>query len=656
MPGKNARTRGPRVKLTTGMVLGSLLVVAVAIAARHYMFSESAKADTGRSSLFRLPGRKAAPPASEGESSARHAQPNPQAASASSSNSQLKIMATVNGDDVSRNDLANECLKRYGEEVLGSLIHKHLIRQECERRGISVTRTEVNAEIKQMADRFSLPVDHWLKMLSQERGISPERYGNDIIWRILALRKLAGEQLEVTQEELVEHYERQYGEAVKARMIVCDDRRTAESVRAAAVANPEQFGKLAREQSIDGPSASLDGMIQPIRKHTGPPEMEAAAFQMQDGEISLPIAVGNQYVILKREGIQPALRVAFEQVKMGMVEAIRDRKMQRVASDVFRQLQDRAVVKNVFNDPALSQQMPGVAATVNGTKITVRELAEVCMERHGEEVLEGTINRRLLEQALARRNLQVTEGDIEREIARAAARLLPLRADGSPDIEKWLAMVTEQQEISVDLYRSDAVWPTVALKKLVGERAEVTEEDLRKGYEANYGPRVRCLAIVMDDLRRAQRVWEMARGNPTEEFFGDLAEQYSIDAGGKALRGEVPPIQQHGGQPELEKEAFSLAPSQLSSIIQVGSGKFVILYCQGRTKPVQIDYATVRDEIYADVHEKKLRIAMAEQFDKLQEMATVDNALTGSVRSPTKGKSPTRTATRPGTPQQGSLR
>ncbi|NQT11771.1 MAG: peptidylprolyl isomerase, partial [Planctomycetes bacterium] len=547
---------------------------------------------------------------------------------------------------------ANECLKRYGEEVLESLIHRQLIRQECQRRGIGVTGAEVNDEIKQMAERFSLPVDHWLKMLSQERGISPKQYANDIVWPMLALRKLAGQELEVTHEELVEHYERQYGEAVKARMIVCDNRQTAESVRAAAVANPDQFGKLAREQSIDAPSASLEGRIQPIRKHTGPPGLEAAAFQMRDGEISQLIQVGNQFVLLKREGVQPALRVAFEQVKMGMVEAIRDGKMRRVAGQVFRQLKDEAVVQNVLTNPALSQQMPGIAATVNDAKITIRELAEVCMERYGEEVLEGTINRRILEQSLKRRNLLVSEADIDREVARAAARLLPLRPDGSPDVEKWLAMVTEQQEISVDLYRNDTVWPSMALKKLVGERAEVTEEDLKRGYEAYYGPRVRCLAIVMDDLRRAQKVWEMARANPTEDFFGDLAEQYSVDPSSKALRGEVPPIQQHGGQPELEKEAFALAPAQLSSIVQVGTGKFVILYCQERTKPVQVDYATVRDEIYADVHEKKMRIAMAEQFEKLQELATVDNYLTGAVRSPTKSGDAMRTATRPASTQK----
>ena len=59
----------------------------------------------------------------------------------------------------------------------------------------------------------------------------------------------------------------------------------------------------------------------------------------------------------------------------------------------------------------------------------------------------------------------------------------------------------------------------------------MTEEDLHKGFEANYGPRVRCLAIVLDNERRAQQVFEMARRDNTAKNFGDLAAQYSDRAG-----------------------------------------------------------------------------------------------------------------------------
>jgi parvulin-like peptidyl-prolyl isomerase len=196
----------------------------------------------------------------------------------------------------------------------------------------------------------------------------------------------------------------------------------------------------------------------------------------------------------------------------------------------------------------------------------------------------------------------------------------------------------EEQDVSEEVYRHDAVWPSVALKKLVGANVEVSDEDLRKGYEANYGQQVRCRAILLNNMRRAQEVFELARQNPTVENFGRLAEEYSIDAGTRVLRGEIPPIRRFGGQPELEKEAFALQPGQVSGIVQVGPDTYVLLFCEGYTEPRQADFNEVRQFIYDDVHEKKLRIAMAQEFRKLQDASRIDNFLEGTSKSPAPAK------------------
>ena len=111
-------------------------------------------------------------------------------------------MADVNGRKITREDLAQECLIHYGQEVLDHMVNKQLIMSECKRQKISVTREEVDAEVERMATRFGIPVDQWLKMLKSERGIDPDQYSSDIIWPTLALRKLAGEKLRVSKEEL----------------------------------------------------------------------------------------------------------------------------------------------------------------------------------------------------------------------------------------------------------------------------------------------------------------------------------------------------------------------------------------------------------------------------------------------------------------------
>lgn len=546
---------------------------------------------------------------------------------------ELKIVAVVNGESISREALGRECLRHYGKEVLESVMNRYLINEECRQRNITVSREEIDAEIDRMATRFGLPVDQWLKMLKQERGIKPKQYANDIIWPTLALRKLAGSQLQVTDNEVLTEYESQYGPAVRARIIVADDVQQAQKLRETAVANPESFGNLAKDYSKDVNSASTKGMIQPIHKHMGNKEIEQVAFNMKDGEISQVIPLGPQFAVLKRESLLPAASVKLEQVKPRLEEVLRDRKMRTVAQDVFRKLQTNAQVQNVFNDPAARQRNPGVAALINGRAISIQDLAEQCIDRHGEEVLEGTINHKLLEQAAKRAGVTVSEKDIDDEIARAAAAMAKPKADGSTDVEGWLQTVTQQRGISLDVYRNDEVWPSVVLKKLVDKGIVVSDEDVQRGFDANYGPRVRCRAIILNNVRQAQKVWELARKNPTPEFFGELASQYSIEASSKSLNGEVPPIKKFGGQPILEKEAFALKPGELSSIIQAGD-KYVILLCEGFTQPVKVEMANVRDLIVEDIREKKIRLAMADRFEELKEQAQVDNYLAGTSHTP----------------------
>jgi hypothetical protein len=173
----------------------------------------------------------------------------------------------------------------------------------------------------------------------------------------------------------------------------------------------------------------------------------------------------------------------------------------------------------------------------------------------------------------------------------------------------------------------------VALKKLVATGVQVTDEDLHKGFEANYGPRMRCRAIVLGDQRLAQQVWDMARKDPRPENFAQLAGEYSIEIGSRSQGGEVPPLQKHGGQPVLENEAFRLKPGEISGLIQVGD-KFVILRSEGLTQPEKVNFAEVEQLLYEDIHEKKLRLAMAKEFDRIKGSAQIDNFLAGTTQSP----------------------
>ena len=555
--------------------------------------------------------------------------PRPQAAATPT---KPKVVAVVNGQNISREELGNDAVQRYGKDVVENLVNKHLILQACQQQGIQITAQEVEAEVTRMAGKFGLSSERWMEMLQKERNINPQQYRNDIIWPTIALRKLAADQLNVAPEELQKEWESQHGEKRQVRMIQIKDKARCQQVHDYVNANPDEFGKVAKDYSEDKPSAAARGLIPPVRKHVGMKDIEDAVFALKEGEISDVVFASDFHFIFKCEKVIPAQRfdeATQQQVVAALRDQIEEKKLREAGAELFKALQDKAQVVNIFNDPEKHQQQPGVAATINGQALTMSQLKEECIARHGSDVLEGEINRVLLEQHLKKAGQTVTQQDLNEEIASAAKIYGYENADGSADVDAWLKQVLSEDNTTLDLYVQDAVWPSVALKKIVQATVTVSDEDLQKGYQANYGDQVEVMVCVLGSQRRAQEVWEMANANDDEKFFGDLAYQYSIEPTSKYNFGKVPPIRKFSGQPKIEEEAFKLKQGELSSIVALGD-QFVVMRCVGQKKvEAAPEFDVVKEELYRDIFEKKLRLAMSERFEQIRTTAQIHNALTG---------------------------
>lgn len=562
------------------------------------------------------------------------------------SSATLQVMAIVNGEQVTRQELGRECIRRYGEEVLESMVNRQLILDACAQKGVQVTDADVSAEIDKVAGRFGLARDRWLALLREERGFSEEQYRREVLWPMLALRQLVATEIDVTDADMKKALESEFGAKVRCRLIAVDTPQKANEARAKVLADPNSFGEVSKNYTVEPGVAAAYGVIPPIRRHLGDPELERVAFALKPGQISEVVHVANMFYVLRCEEIMPQQYLTTQQQaeQQGrMKERIKENKLRVTAADFFEKKKKEAKIELVLGNSKeqleKQQQMPGVAALVNGRQITLAQVADECITRHGSDVLDGEINRKILQQELNRKRTVIENSDIDSEVDRAADAYGFVKADGSPDRERWLKSVTEQPGATVDLYVRDAVWPSVALKKLVGSRVEVTDEDLRRGYESNYGERVEVQAIVFSDMRQAQKVWGMARGNNTEPFFTELAQQYSIEPSSRSNGGKVPPIRRFGGSPLIEEEAFKLKPGDISGIVSV-EGQFIVLRCLGRTKPVPTNFNEIRGELTKDIQEKKLRVMMTKEFDRLRETSQVDNFLVGTSQSGARGSSP----------------
>ncbi len=536
------------------------------------------------------------------------------------------IAAVVNADPITEKALTESTLERYGNDVLENMINRHLILQQCQVQGIEITNADVRAEIQRTAEKFKLSMADYLKLLADERDITPAKYSREIVWPMLALRSLVADKIQITQEEYNRAYLSQYGNAVKCRMIMVADKSKADSLHQQAMADPSKFESLAKQFSEDETSASVGGLIPPIRRFTGDEDLENTVFALKENEVSKVMALGDQWIILqsvRQMQAAPPKPTDIPLIRAQIEDQIRNRKTQAAASELFARLQSEAKVIKVLGNPNLSKQYPGAAAVINGQQLTIAMVGAECLKNHGAEILEVEITRKLLQQALKKAGKTVTDADLSAEVSQAAMKYGFVNAQGQPDVGRWLESVTSDG-VSQSVYVNDSVWLSVALRKLVEDRIEVTQADLTQGFESSYGPRVEILAVVLADQRTAQKVWEMARDNPTDQFFGSLAEQYSIEAVSRSNFGKVPPVRKHGGQPAIEREAFQMKPGDLSGIVATGE-KYIVMRCQGYTEPVVSDFEDVKDELTADIRDKKIRQAMATTLDALHDSAEVDN-------------------------------
>lgn len=270
------------------------------------------------------------------------------------------------------------------------------------------------------------------------------------------------------------------------------------------------------------------------------------------------------------------------------------------------------------------QKSPHVAR-VGNEYISKDAVAEECFTRYGREVLDDMIHRLIITKACEEAGVNVSEQEVSKEIERIAERF-------KLDVPAYLNMLQSERNITPMQYRTSVIWPMLALKKLAGENVEITEEDLQKSFVRNYGPRVKARVIMIETPLKGNEVWEKAKQDP--DNFDKLAQQYSIDPNSRALGGQVPPIPRYMGNDALEQEAFKLKEGEISGLIEIARGRYVILKCEGRTTPIVNDIEEVRDSLYDELKESKTQQAVGKVFEDLKKTTRVDNLLTNTTSGP----------------------
>src|SRR3990167_2207748 len=153
------------------------------------------------------------------------------------------IVAIVNGQKITRQELYNLLFDAYGEEALEILIRRTLIYQTAQKEGISVTNSEIEQKLKTLVNseidasmrayRIKDRTDFEKELAKNGISLAQVEERMSKKWRKqaeieLLAKKFMEKTITITQEELQKTYDEVYGEKIEASQIVFKTRREAE--------------------------------------------------------------------------------------------------------------------------------------------------------------------------------------------------------------------------------------------------------------------------------------------------------------------------------------------------------------------------------------------------------------------------------------------
>ncbi|MEK3909412.1 peptidylprolyl isomerase [Oceanobacillus sp. FSL W7-1309] len=202
-----------------------------------------------------------------------------------------EVVVESEAGDITKEDFYEKLKSRNGEAILEEMITIKVLENNYE-----VTEEDVNAEIQSMKDTYG---DQYDSIIEQNFGSEDEL--REII-RISLLQEAAiAEDIEITEEDLEQEYNRQNTE-IEAQHILVADEDTANEVKQ-KLDEGEDFAELAKEYSTDG-SAEDGGDLGYFSTGEMVPEFEEAAYNMEVDEISDPVQSQFGFHIIKVNDIR----------------------------------------------------------------------------------------------------------------------------------------------------------------------------------------------------------------------------------------------------------------------------------------------------------------------------------------------------------------
>ncbi|REJ37582.1 MAG: foldase [Bacillota bacterium] len=261
--------------------------------------------------------------------------------------SQDDVVAWVNGEPITRDELYEEMVRYVGTQVLDEMILIKLVRQQAAQRGVEVSEDDVAAQLAAIEEDVGGPEQ--LKSVLQMYNMTYDDLKQQVNLNLL-LRALVAPEIEVTEDEIRSYFDENrerlgQPEQVRARHILVETEEQAKELKERLEAG-EDFAALAKEHSIDRGSAARGGDLGWFGRGVMVEPFEKAAFSLKPGEVSDPVQTDFGYhLILVEERREAREAVLDEETRSAIEEQLREEKLSQRIPEWLDELRSKADVE-----------------------------------------------------------------------------------------------------------------------------------------------------------------------------------------------------------------------------------------------------------------------------------------------------------------------
>lgn len=249
-------------------------------------------------------------------------------------NKSYSVVARINNETITKDELYEALVKENGEEVLNSLISDRIVNWEAEKQNISISEEEMQKELNEVIEQSG--GQEQFELTLETYGYTQEDIKQNIA-KSLKIEKLLESDITITEEEMTAYFEENretfsIKEQVKASHILVDSEEKAQEV-IQKLSSGSDFAELAKEYSTDISNNQQGGELGYFSRGEMIQEFEDAAFSLEAGTISKPIKTDFGYHIIKIEEKKEAKEANYEKSKDKVKDALFDEKLPDVYNE-----------------------------------------------------------------------------------------------------------------------------------------------------------------------------------------------------------------------------------------------------------------------------------------------------------------------------------